>query len=61
MNKELSMTRTSEALILAAVLIGIAVLSVFDVIPAQVAQYAPLAVVPFLVSRRRATCAVRAC
>jgi len=38
--------------------IAVALLSVFDIVPAQVAQYVPLALVPFLVSRRRGTCAV---
>lgn len=55
------MTRTNEAVILAIVLIGIAVLAIFDVIPAQVAQYAPLAVVPWIVRSRRGACAMREC
>lgn len=47
------MNRFQEALLLAAVLFAIAVLAVFDIIPEAIAQYAPLAVVPFLVSRQR--------
>lgn len=53
------MTRIQEAFCLAAGLIGIALLSVFDVIPAQVAQYAPLAVVPWVVRRNACTLAGR--
>jgi hypothetical protein len=60
MQKELSMTRIQEALALGFVLLAIALLAVFDVIPEQVAQYAPLAIVP-LVLRRRNACAGRAC
>jgi len=45
------MTRIQEALCLAAALLAIAVLAVFDVIPAQVAQFAPLAVVPWIIRR----------
>jgi hypothetical protein len=60
MQKELSMSPTQEALLLGAAMIAIAVLAVFDVIPEAVAQYAPLALVP-LVLRRRKTCAGRAC
>lgn len=52
------MTRISEALCLAAVLIGIAVLAVFDVIPAEIAQYAPLAVVVWVIGRSP-SCALR--
>lgn len=52
------MTRTSEALLLAAALIAIAVLAVFDVIPAPVAQYAPLAAVPWII-RRNPGCSLR--
>lgn len=48
------MTRIQEALLLATVLIAIAVLAVFDIIPAQVAQYAPLAVLPWIIRRDRA-------
>ncbi|MCL9999173.1 MAG: hypothetical protein NBV68_07310 [Erythrobacter sp.] len=52
------MTRIQEALLLAAVLIAIAVLAVFDIIPQAVAQFAPLAVVPWII-RRDSTCAAR--
>lgn len=55
------MTRIQEALLLAVVLNAIAVLAVFDIIPQQVAQFAPLAVVPFVISRRRSICASRGC
>jgi hypothetical protein len=58
MQKELSMTRISEALCLAAVLTGIAALAVFDVIPAEIAQYVPLAVAVWVV-RRSPSCALR--
>lgn len=34
-------------ILLAATLIGIALLAMFEIIPQQLAQYAPLAVVPF--------------
>lgn len=52
------MTRIQEALCLALVLLALAVLAVFDVIPAQVAQFAPLAMVPWII-RRDSACAVR--
>lgn len=55
------MNRTTEALLLAAVLIAIALLAIVDILPQQVAQYAPLAVVPFIIRRRRNACAVRGC
>lgn len=51
------MTRIQEALCLAVVLIAIAVLAIFDVIPEQVAQYAPLAMVPWII--RRPACTLR--
>ena len=54
------MTRTQQALLMGGVLIAIALLAVFDVIPEAVAQYAPLAVVP-LVLRRSNACAGKAC
>lgn len=54
------MTSTRKALLLAAALLAIAVLAVFDIVPAEVAQYTPLAVVPFIV-RRRTACAGEAC
>lgn len=50
------MTAIQEAFCLAAVIFAVALLAVFDVIPAQAAQFAPLAVLPFVV-RRRAACA----
>ena len=40
------MSRIQEALCLAIILLGIAVLAVFEIIPEQVAQFAPLAMVP---------------
>ncbi len=46
------MYRIHQALLLGSVLLGIALLAVFDIIPAAIAQYAPLAVVPFIVSRQ---------
>ena len=46
------MNRTHEALLLGCVLLAIALLAVLDVVPAAVAQYAPLAVVPFIVRNR---------
>jgi len=47
------MTRLQEALLLAIVL-----LAVFDIVPEAVAQFAPLAAIPFIV-RRRPACAGR--
>lgn len=52
------MPSTLYALLVAAAAIAVALLSVFDIVPAQAAQYVPLAAVPFIVSRRRGTCAV---
>lgn len=52
------MTAIQQALCLSAVIFAVALLAVFDVVPAQVAQFAPLAVVPF-VADRRAACALR--
>ena len=49
------MTAIQEAFCLSAIIFVIALLAVFDVVPVQVAQFAPLAVVPF-VTRRRAAC-----
>jgi CBS domain containing-hemolysin-like protein len=60
MQKELSMTRIHEALCLAALLIAIAVLAVFEIIPEQVAQLAPLAVVPWIATRNSACTARKA-
>lgn len=45
------MTRIQEALCLAIVLLAIALLAVAGAIPAEVAQYAPLAVVPWIIRR----------
>ena len=42
------MTQNSRALALASVMIGIAVLAVFDVVPAEVAQYAPIGLMVFV-------------
>lgn len=53
------MTRTQQALLMGGVLIAIALLAVFDVIPEAVAQYAPLAVVLFVLSLRRSGCSLR--
>lgn len=55
------MTRIQEALCLAAALIAIAVLAVFDIIPVEIARFAPLAAVPFVVARRRGADACRGC
>ena len=52
------MTRIQEALALGFVLLAIALLAVFDVIPEQVAQYAPLAMVPWII-RRGSGCTLR--
>jgi hypothetical protein len=52
------MTRIQEALCLAAALIAIAVLAVFDIIPEQFAQFAPLAMVPWI-TRRDPACGPR--
>lgn len=49
------MTRTQEALCLAIVLLAVAVLAVAEIIPAQIAQYAPLAAVPWVVRRNACT------
>ena len=63
MKKELSMTRFQEALLLGAALIAVALLAVFDIIPEEIARFAPIAVVPLIVARHRscrgATCAWR--
>ncbi len=46
------MTPIHEALLLGLILLAIALLAVFGIIPEAIAQYAPLAVVPFLVRGR---------
>lgn len=55
------MSPIQEALLLGTMLIVVALLAVFDIVPQQVAQYAPLAVVPLIIRRRRNACAVRGC
>lgn len=54
------MNRIHEALLIGCVLLAVALLAVFDIIPAAVAQYAPLAAVPFIL-RQRPSCAKQAC
>jgi hypothetical protein len=55
------MTSIQRSLLLGTALIAIALLAVFDVIPAEVAQYAPLAFAPFVVLQRRGEpCCLRA-
>lgn len=49
------MTRIQESLLLGTALIAIGLLAVFDIIPATVAQFAPLVVVPLMM--RRSGCA----
>ena len=46
------MPSTLYALLIGSAAIAIALLAVFDIIPAAVAQFVPLAVVPFVVARR---------
>ncbi|QDH33380.1 hypothetical protein [Porphyrobacter sp. YT40] len=53
------MTHTQQALLMGGVLTAIALLAVFDVIPQEVAQYAPLAVVPFVLAQRGSGCSLR--
>lgn len=52
------MSRLPEALCLAIVLLALAGLAVFDIIPEQIAQYAPLAVAVWMI-RRETSCALR--
>ena len=52
------MPRITEAFCLAIVLLAIAGLAVFDIIPEQIAQYAPLAVAVWII-RREPCCALR--
>jgi hypothetical protein len=61
MNKELSMSSTLYALLIGLAAIAVALLAVAGIIPATVAQMVPLAVVPFVILRRRNACAVRGC
>lgn len=51
------MTRVHEALLLAAILLGLAVLAVFEIIPAGVSQYAPLVMLPWII-RHEPRCAM---
>ncbi|WP_155799975.1 hypothetical protein [Porphyrobacter sp. AAP82] len=55
------MSNTLYALVVATIAIATALLAVFDVVPATVAQMVPLLVVPFVISRGRRGCAGRAC
>ena len=55
------MSNTLYAVIVATIAIATALLAVFDVVPATVAQMVPLLVVPFAISRGRRGCAGRAC
>lgn len=52
------MTRIAEALCLAIVLLAIAGLAALGAIPGEVARFAPLAVVPWII-RRTPSCALR--
>ncbi len=45
------MTRIQEALCLALVLFALAALTVFEVIPAEIAQYAPLVMAVWIIRR----------
>jgi len=47
------MNRISQAVLLACVMLALALLAVLGIVPEAVAQYAPLAVVPFIVSQQR--------
>lgn len=53
------MSSTHYALLIGSFAIVIALLAVFDIIPASVAQMVPIAVVPFVVLRRRGGCSLR--
>ena len=55
------MSSTRYALMIGTGAIAIALLAVFDVIPASIAQMLPLAIVPFIVRRRPSPCAMREC
>jgi hypothetical protein len=61
MQKELSMTSNTQALLIGTGAIVVALLAVLDVVPATVAQMLPVAMVPFIIKRRRNPCAVREC
>lgn len=53
------MTPLPKALLLGGALIGVALLAAGGIVPAEVAQYAPLAVVPFLLAGQPACRPVR--
>jgi hypothetical protein len=61
MQKELSMSSYRYALLTGTGAIAIALLAVFDFVPATVAQMLPLAVVPLVILRRPNPCTVREC
>jgi hypothetical protein len=42
------MTQSSRALVLASAMIGIALLAVFEVVPAEAAQFAPIGLMVFI-------------
>ncbi|MFN4239091.1 MAG: hypothetical protein ACK4E5_00445 [Erythrobacter cryptus] len=48
------MTRFAEALLAGGLLIALALLAILEAIPAEAAQFAPLALLPLLLRRRRA-------
>lgn len=53
------MTPTQEALLIGTGAVAVALLAVFDVIPATIAQIVPLAMLPFIA--RRKACTLKAC
>lgn len=55
------MNPTLYALLIGTVAIVIALLSVFDIVPATVAQMVPLMAVPFIIQRGRTSCAAGKC
>lgn len=55
------MSSTLYALLIGLAAIAVALLAVAGIIPATVAQMVPLAVVPFVILRRRNACAVGGC
>lgn len=55
------MIPNQEALLIGAALIAVALLAVFDIVPEQVAQFAPVAAVPFLLRRHRRACPAGLC
>ena len=53
------MTQTQKALLLAAAMIGVAILAVFDIVPEKWAQFAPIALIalfPSVWMKRRGGC-----